>query len=143
MSFSSRLRGRPQRRLLVDAVIVLCLVAIVVGLVFVLITPRESGIKGVVRCATPVASCRLSPSTASVYLMTHNGPFNPWQPPSSSSTFQTDAEGHFQIKLAPGTYWLAAEKAGGGYASEGTQEVIVRPGAITSVTIDLDLHLPL
>ena len=118
----------------------ICLAALVVGLALVLTSPHESGVKGVVRCAPSVASCRLTSNNAVVYVMFHQAPFNPWNPPSSF--YRTDAQGGFQIPLAPGTYWLAAEKQGGVFASERGQEVVVRAGAMTDVTIDIDLHLP-
>jgi len=73
--------------------------------------------------------------------MFRQAPFNPWNPPSSS--FKTDAQGRFQIPLAPGNYWLAAEKQGGVFASESGQPVVVLAGKMTDVTFDIDLHLPL
>jgi hypothetical protein len=118
----------------------ICLAAAVVGVALFLMSPRESGVHGVVRCAQAVTSCHLTPNTAVVYVMSYQEPFNPWNPPSSS--YKTDTQGRFQIPLAPGTYWLAAEKQSGVYASERGQEVVVRAGAVTDLTIDIELHLP-
>jgi hypothetical protein len=114
--------------------------AAVVGLALVLTSSHESGVEGVVRCAPAVASCRQTPNNPVVYVMSYQAPFNPWNPPSSS--YKTDAQGRFQIPLAPGNYWLAAEKQGGVFASDRSQEVVVRAGAVTDLTIDIDLHSP-
>lgn len=137
-------RGARLKRLfrpeLVGVATAICLVAVVVGVAFFLTSPHESGVKGMVRCASSVASCRLTPNKAVVYVMFYQAPFNSWNPPTSS--YETDAQGRFQIPLTPGTYWLAAEKQGGVFASDKGQEVVVRAGAMTDVTIDIDLCLP-
>jgi hypothetical protein len=44
--------------------------------------------------------------------------------------------------LAPGNYSLAAEKQGGVFASERSQEVVVRAGALTDLIIDIDFRTP-
>ena len=134
-----RLRGLSRAELLALATAI-CFAVVVVGLALVLTSSHESGVRGVVRCAPSVAACHLSPNKAFVYVMFVQALFNPWNPPSSS--FQTDAQGRFQIGLAPGTYWLAAEKQRGVFASEAGQEVTVRAGTMTEITIDIDLHLP-
>jgi hypothetical protein len=136
----SRSLKSPSRRELVAGAITLCLAAFVVGLALVVLSPHESGIKGVVRCAPAIHSCGRSTSNAFVYVLFSDVPFNPFDPPSTS--YQTDAQGRFQISLAPRTYWVAAEKEGGVLASEGKQPVVVKEGAMTDVTIELDLHLP-
>jgi hypothetical protein len=137
-------RSRPlkslSRRELVAVAITLCLAAFVVGLALVVLSPHKPGIKGVVRCAPAVNSCGRTPGNAVVYLLFSGAAFNPFNPPSTS--YPTDAQGHFEISLAPGTYWVAAEKEGGVLASEGKPPVVVKEGAMTDVTIELDLHLP-
>jgi hypothetical protein len=136
---SRRLKS-PPRRELVAVAITFCLAALVVGLALVLLSPHESGIKGIVRCAPAVNFCGRTPGNAVVYVLFSDAAFNPFNPPSTS--YQTDAQGRFKISLAAGTYWVAAEKEGGVLASEGKQLVVVKGGAMTDVTIELDLHLP-
>jgi hypothetical protein len=136
----SRRFKSPSRRELVAVTITLCFAALVVGLALVLFSPHESGIKGVVRCAPAINSCGRTPGNAVVYLLFSDVAFNPFNPPSTS--YQTDAQGHFKISVAPGTYWVAAEKEGGVLASDGKQPVVVKGGAMTEVTIELDLNLP-
>lgn len=115
-----------------------------VGLVITLSSPRESGIKGVVRCAAPVTSCRLSPVTAVVYVVLNPVVFNPFGPPAEPyKQVVTDSGGRFQVVLPPGTYWIAAEKRDNfAFASDQFAKVAVQSGTMTDVALDLDLHLP-
>src|SRR5919204_5351525 len=93
-------------------------------------SPGVSGIKGWVQCAAPVLSCKAGPARAFVYVMSSHDRFNPFDPPSSR--YETDLSGHFEIPLAPGTYWVAAAKDRGDYASEGAKEVVVSKGRMAN-----------
>src|SRR5207244_11058305 len=88
----------------------LLVVVAAVSLVISLSSRHESGIKGVVRCAADVTSCRINPVTAVVYVMLDRVVFNPFGLPLEPyKRLVTASSGHFQIALAPGTYCIAAE----------------------------------
>jgi hypothetical protein len=114
------------------------------SLVISLSSRHESGIKGVVRCAAEVTSCRLTPVTAAVYVMLDRVVFKPFGPPVEPyKHLVTDNSGHFQVALPPGTYWIAAERQdNSAFASDEFAKVIVQAGTMTDITIDLDLHSP-
>lgn len=52
-------------------------------------------------------------------------------------TFNADAEGRFEMALAPGTYLV-----GGRYGDIGRQTVVVKPGEFTDVTLRFDATPP-
>lgn len=122
----------------------LLVVVAAVGLVITISSRHESGIDGVVRCAAPVTSCRLTPVTAVVYVVLDPVVFNPFAPPAEPyKQLVTDSSGHFQVVLPPGTYWIAAEKRDNSvFASDEFAKVAVQSGSMTDITLDLDLHLP-
>lgn len=143
MSSGGRLKVFYRRWWMEVAVSVLVVVA-AVSLVIGLSSRHESGIKGVVRCAAEVTSCRLTPVTAEVYVMPDRVVFDPFSPPAEPyKQLVTDSSGHFQVVLPPGTYWIAAEKRdNSAFASDEFARVAVQDGTMTDVTIDLDIHLP-
>ena len=132
------------RRWWMEMAVSLLVVVAAVSLVISLSSRHDSGIKGVVRCAAEVTSCRLTPVTAVVYVMLDRVVFNPFGPPVEPyKRLVTDSSGHFQVALPPGTYWIAAEKRdNSAYASDEFAKVTVQAGTMTDITLDLDLHLP-
>lgn len=115
-----------------------------VSLAISLSSRHEPGIKGVVRCAAPVTSCRLTPVTAVVYVVLDRAVFDPFAPPAEPyKQLITDKSGHFQVVLPPGTYWIAAEKRDNSvFASDEFAKVAVRSSTMTDITLELDLHSP-
>jgi hypothetical protein len=116
------------------------LVGVALGIGLELTSARDSGLQGAVRCPAALTPCR--PDKATVYVVFDRVPFYPNPPRDPYKTVTTDTDGGFRIVLPPGTYWIAAAQEGWVLASDGFVPVTVAPGRMTTVTVDLDLHLP-
>jgi len=97
----------------------------------------QSGIQGQVfispNCAGPVTldnpDCLDKPYQASVTVLDSRG--------NLVTTFESDSQGSFQVKLAPGSYTLQPQN-GNPYPKAAEQTIIVQEGAFTPVTIHYD-----
>ena len=77
-------------------------------------------------------SCDDQPFQATITVLDHSG--------SELTRFATDAQGQFQIALAPGTYTLRPEKSDPDlpFPIAGEMNVTVTAGLFTQITINFD-----
>lgn len=54
------------------------------------------------------------------------------------STFETDAAGHFEVALAPGTYTIVPDASAGLLDVHQRKEVVVQAGEVVQVTFIFD-----
>jgi hypothetical protein len=54
------------------------------------------------------------------------------------ASFQSDAQGHFRVALAPGTYIVVPDGSAGALARSQAKEVTVGPTGFTHVELEFD-----
>lgn len=96
-------------------------------------TPINTGLTGAVRRGPVMPVCREGvPCDAPM-----SGSFDVLKDGHRVATFQTDADGHFTVRLAPGTYTITPT-SGGSLMNQQSKSVTVGPDGLTTVELSFD-----
>jgi hypothetical protein len=96
-------------------------------------TPINTGLTGTIRRGPVMPVCREGvPCDAPM-----SGSFDVLKDGHRVASFQTDADGHFRVSLAPGTYTVTPTSAGA-LMNQQSKTVTVGPDGLTSVELSFD-----